>query len=260
VQVIGNIYNTTTGLITQQAFASPNNLQAGWGFWAWTVDPALLNGRGDGVNVTITIASLTPGSAMAPLLGPVVLVADPPAYHQPATQVPQGPALYIGLPTILGFVLLMAVGTYIWNRKSRRIGLGNIMSRSRHGYAVGMSRSQRVRLGGGRKDRLKEQGIHLMEREVPHQYRDAPEPTPRGPDSTGWLQEVPGRKGPRGADLRVDVSHSGVPRRDSDALGSLAGTPTEERSMDFGRRPPAGNNAFRAELERQDMDRQRGGF
>lgn len=57
-----------------------------------------------------------------------------------------------------------------------------------------------------------------------------------------------------------DVPEPGIARRDSDALGNLAGTPTIDRRMDFGR-PPASDrhggtaaavpNYFRDELKPQ---------
>lgn len=150
---------------------------------------------------------------------------------------------YIGLPAVLGLVVLMLIGTCVWNRKKRFIGLGNIMGRGRHGYGVGKSRAQRVLGGASRRRREKKEGIRLMEREVgaggEARFRDR-EAEAAGDDDgfAGWDQQVPGRTG------------IGAPRRDSDALGSLAGTPTEERRMEVGN-----GNAFRDEVRRQDRDR-----
>lgn len=103
-------------------------------------------------------------------------------------------------------------------------------------YKVGKSgRGMRARLGlGGRDKKVRAtERIQLMEREIHAEggevYRDLPDPADR-------------------------------PRRDSDALGSLAGTPTEDRRMDFGGREnsnsnQATGNAFRDELKRQENAR-----
>ncbi len=97
------------------------------------------------------------------------------------------------------------------NRKHRRIGLGNVMGR-RNGYGTGKSRSQRLGLS-----KKKAGAIQLRDQELTAEgvYRDAPA-------SGGNRHE----------------------RDDSDALGSLAGTPTEERT-----------NYFRDEMRLQEQHR-----
>lgn len=67
-------------------------------------------------------------------------------FHQPPTPAPHGQSLYIALPLIFAFIIVCVLGTFFWNRKHRRIGLGSIMGR-RKGYGVGKSREQR--LAGG---------------------------------------------------------------------------------------------------------------
>jgi hypothetical protein len=178
---------------------------------------------------------------MTPLQGPTVKVAKPAPYNQEHAKAPTGPALYIGLPTVLGFVVVMLVGTCWWNRSHRRIGLGSVMG-GRKGYGVGKSRRQRMFAGKGKK----EQGIRLMERDVT--------------GGEGYRDDVR-RERPRvnvGARAEgEDFDFGGFPRRDSDALGSLAGSPTDERHPDgFGRAPNTGSsNAFRDELNRQERER-----
>lgn len=242
VRITGSYFNSTTGSISSQAFSS-GSLAAAWSFYAWTVDSSLLSGSPNGVNISLTIVALTPGAAtMTPLQGPVVLVAKPKGYVQEKAKVPTGPALYIGLPTVLGFVVLILVGTCWWNRHHRRIGLGSVMGRG--GYGVGKSRTQRM-FGNGKKRERKEAGIRLMEREVAAgggsdaAYRDAPE-RPR---------VVTKHNTERGGEEAFDF---GVPRRDSDSLGSLAGSPTEER---FPPRGKESGNAFREEMTRQERER-----
>lgn len=187
---------------------------------------------GNPVNISVHMVTLVAGGkANDPIPGPRVLLTFPPAHKPKDVPAPAGPALYIGLPVILGFALLCIFGTLLWNKQQRRIGLGNIMSRGRGGYGVGKSARSRMGLGKNKKKAAAER-LQLMERELTadghHVYRDVPEP--------------------------------GIARRDSDALGSLAGTPTLDRRMDFGR-PPAsddhngpaasGSNYSRDELKPQ---------
>lgn len=230
VMVQGNYVNATTGDVTTQAFESAM-MAASWGFWSHTIDSGLMQGT-SGMNISLQIAALAhDGSASTIVKGPTVLVTNLPTYKPVQPKIPTGPALYIGLPTVAGFVILVIAGTCIWNRSKRRIGLGNVMSRSRHGYGVGKSSRSRMRLGG--KKKMAAERIQLMERELQAEggqvYRDVPD--------------------------RIEI-----PRRGSDALGSLVGTPTEERRMDFHRpgtregRERAGGerNFLREEMSWQD--------
>ena len=231
IKVIGFVYNSTSGIVTSDEAFSSSNMAAGWGFYQWALDGSVLTTRGAGaLNVTIKIATLNPAGW---LTGPTVLVTNKPIYRPPPTSPPTGPALYIGLPTIVGFAALLLIGTCIWNRKQRQIGLGNIMGRGRKGYGVGKSRAQR--LLGKRSRRNEDQGIRLMERDInaaPEEvYRDHVAPTKR----------------------EIDPIDVGIARRDSDALGSLAGTPTEDRQMELNRATKS--NAFRDELSRQHRER-----
>ncbi|KAK0735030.1 hypothetical protein B0T26DRAFT_632653 [Lasiosphaeria miniovina] len=223
VKIMG-FYNVNE---TDQAFSS-GNMAAAWGFYQWSVDKDLLTTKGaSDVNITLRIAALPIGAAAAVwVTGPTVRVTYPPGRFDHKTEPPSGPALYIGLPTVLGVIILLLCGTCYWNRHKRRIGLGNIMSRRRHGYGIGKSRRQRTKA-------TKEQAIHLMDR-----------------------QEVGGGIG--------GAVGEGRPRRDSDALGSLAGSPTEDRHFDdFIPRAGGGahdgncreGNAFRDELARQAKER-----
>ncbi|KAI1074863.1 hypothetical protein F5B20DRAFT_585873 [Whalleya microplaca] len=224
ILVVGNYLNETTGEITDQAFESPKTA-ASWGFWSYKIDSTLMKFQ-SAKNISLMLVSLhANGTDSEKMKGPTITVTNYPAYHPDTGKVPQGAALYIALPTVLGFIALCLVGTCLWHRKTRKIDIGNIMSRSRHGYGVG--KSARSRMGLGKKNKANER-IQLMEREVEADggevYRDEPD-RPR-PDR---------------------------PRRDSDALGSLAGTPTEDRRMDF--QHQGDRNAFRDELRRQNEGR-----
>jgi hypothetical protein len=234
VRLQASKHNTTTNAILGDPIDLTETKRANLGFAAWKIDGSLLAGLpggNSGINITLRLAynQIVGGNGVKELIGPTILVAYTPAYHPEPTKLPEGAALYIGLPTIAGVVLLCVIGTCIWNRKARQIGIGNVMSRSRHGYGVGKSRAQRlgarVRKSMGRG---KDHGaIQLVEREVPYeqQYRDAPER---------------GRTTERA-------------RRDSD-LGSLAGSPVGDRFRAQGV-SGGGRNVFREEMRRQDQDR-----
>jgi hypothetical protein len=135
--------------------------------------------------------------------GPILRVTNRPPnyYRQPLAKAPKGQDLYIALPVVFGFIILCLVGGFFWNKHARKIGLGNVMGR-RGGYGVGKSRRQRLGLG-----KKKSEAIQLREQEL----RTGPQYT-----------DNPDRRSPQHA------------RADSDALGSLAGTPTEERTNYFG--------------------------
>jgi hypothetical protein len=215
VLIQANYVNTSDG--GPQAFQSP--ITANYrGFYAWTIDKAWLKGQSWN-NVTLYLYPSNP-AANEPqsFTGPTVMVTNRPAqyYRQPKTPAPKGQTLYIALPTVFGAILLLVCGTHLWNRKNRQIGLGNVMGR-RKGYGTGKSRAQRLGLRKNKKDG----GIQLREQELTAggQYRDVPE-------------------------NRNTSRTAGHARADSDALGSLAGSPTEERT-----------NYFRDEMRRQEQSR-----
>ncbi|KAG9230169.1 hypothetical protein BJ875DRAFT_472945 [Amylocarpus encephaloides] len=203
VLIQANYVNQTDG--GKQAFQSPPTTNA-FGFYGWTIDKEWLRGL-DSNNVTLFFVPLNP-TAKEPqsFQGPTLEVTNRPKeyYHPPPTKLPSGAELYIALPTVFGFIVLCVVGGFFWNRSHRKIGLGNVMGR--RGYGVGKSRTQRLGLGRKKRDGA----ILLREQELRSgpQYTDTPE-----------QNDYPRARG-----------HA---RGDSDALGSLAGTPTEERTNYF---------------------------
>jgi hypothetical protein len=243
----GSYINETTGEIASQAFSS-DKIASGWSYYAWAVDSKLLQGK-SAKNITLFLNALDQdGNTTAKsYTGPTVLVTKPATYHQPAPKMPQGAALYIGLPTVLGFCVVMIFGVCLWNRQARKISIGNIMSRSRHGYGIAKGRARRM----GRRDR-KAHNIRLMDQLPEDQhYRDEPRDYPArggsGDDDDGWGQQHVHHR------PQSNNEFLGHARRDSDALGSLAGTPT---SASFpAAEPPQRGNAFREELERQHRER-----
>ncbi|KAE9368456.1 hypothetical protein N431DRAFT_347489 [Stipitochalara longipes BDJ] len=214
VIIVANYLNSSNG--GQVAFSSAMTGAAA-GFYVWTIEKGWLQGLGSN-NITLWINPLNPTDGEAHSLGGLNLeVTNKPVkyYHPPPTSAPTGQSLYIALPTVFGFIILCVCGGAIINRKHRKIGLGNVMGR-RNGYGVGKSRSQRLGLR-----KKKDGAIQLRDQELTAggQYRDAPLPQER---------ERP----------------FGHARADSDALGSLAGTPTEERT-----------NYFGDEMQRQERSR-----
>ncbi|KXJ86914.1 hypothetical protein Micbo1qcDRAFT_33120 [Microdochium bolleyi] len=272
VTISARYYNTSSKTTGDEAFRSPKNL-ATRGFWAFPIDSSLLR---DVLNPseTIMVQIITGKDGVAPapapasgsragdvmrrqldsanntmtIDGPVLTIAKPtgPVAEQHFT-VPTGAALYIGLPVVGGFILLCVVGVCLWNRKHRRIEIGNVMSRARHGYGAGKSARSRLRMGKSRK--FKEH-IQLRERELGLHHG--------GLHGQGVIS--PTAPSPIYRDQSPPLPSPGRMRRDRDEedLGSLAGTPVEDRRMNFdgGRAdgPPTGN-VFRDEMRRQKTEK-----
>ncbi|KAJ9645907.1 hypothetical protein H2199_002950 [Coniosporium tulheliwenetii] len=109
--------------------------------------------------------------------GPEVSLQHEPPRHAP-NQSTGGKidktGLMIGLPVALGFVLFVVVGLWFGMRKTRRIGLGSVMGRGKHGYGSRKSRRQRM-------DLRKKSDVLLQERELGARepaYRDEAPPRP----------------------------------------------------------------------------------
>ncbi|CAM1504109.1 Fc.00g017000.m01.CDS01 [Cosmosporella sp. VM-42] len=189
---------------------------AKWGFWPFPIQSSYLKGTDH--NITLTLLSNEKHSAAKNTSASIWLnLAKAPLPKSKDPKVPEGRTLTIALPTVFGAIIVLLIGGCLWNRKTRKIDIGNIMSRSRHGYS---GRSTR-RMFRGRKDN----GIQLDTHSVspPAEYRDE-------------FTDAPPR-----------------PRRDSDALGSLAGSPIDPHFQQQG--TTGGRNAFRDEMRRQELER-----
>jgi hypothetical protein len=166
-------------------------------------------------NLTITLVTSVRGSKAkneTEVALPVVLQKHLPPEDRPGS-VPKGQTLYIALPAVFGSIILLVVGGCLWNRKTRRIQLGNVMGRNR-GY-TGRSTRRMFR------SRNKNPDINLDVRPI------------------------------GGGEYRDDDPYRA--RRESDeGLGSLAGTPVEDRFREDG---TVGGNAFRDEIARQERQR-----
>ena len=230
VVALNYVDNEGGGSQAWQSAKTQNN----FGFVSVTMDAAWLNGNPTN-NLSFSLIQLDTTADARPntLPGPTVMLGPKPAKHLapgPPTPPPNKLGLLVGLPVSLGAVVLMLCGLCVLMRKTRKIGLGNVMGR-RKGYGAAKSRRQRTRTA------RKSGAIRLGEDDgrrtpvVGAGFED--EPT-RGVELSSRRGGLPGP--------------ALGPARDT-SLGSLAGSPTEE---DFGDDERAGrSNAFRDEIERQ---------
>ncbi|KAK6215034.1 hypothetical protein QIS74_08053 [Colletotrichum tabaci] len=207
-----------------------------WGYYAWHISKNLIHAGQENATIELLMSYTIDNIAQKDITGPRVVVARRPQFHPATSRMPKGAELYIALPTVFGVVILAVIGGCLWNRRARQIGIGNVMSRSRHGYGVGKSRAQR--LGA----RVRQSVFPRSRKDRGIQLRQQREMSPDG----GYVYR----------DEPLDSQHqqqpAGRPRRDSDALGSLAGSPTSTHFPDHGAQ---GGNAFREELRRQERER-----
>jgi hypothetical protein len=214
VEVQGDYVNATGG---DQAYGS--NLTANAvGAVAMTVDKEWLQGKSSN-NITLFLFAIS--AALGDnnrAQGPTLMVTNRPAdyYRQEPAKAPGKKELYIALPIVFAFIIICVIGGYFWNRKTRKIGLGNVMGR-KGGYGSRKSKAQRM--GLGKKNKAAEIQLREQELTADGQFKDM------GPPK---------------------IHIQGHTRGDSDALGSLAGSPTKE-----------GTNYFREEIKRQGKEQNR---
>ncbi|SPO07637.1 uncharacterized protein DNG_10332 [Cephalotrichum gorgonifer] len=139
---------------------------ARYGVYAWKVPNSALLHKNP-TNVTLVLHTMYKDSddedaeyKTVEYVGPTVLLAQKPPFRSKGTQKPEGDELYIALPIVGVFIILMIFGTCIWNRKARRIGLGNIAFRSRRGYGAGRKRGKKF--GRGSKKAAKNEEAAVM--------------------------------------------------------------------------------------------------
>ncbi|KAK0748289.1 hypothetical protein B0T21DRAFT_389201 [Apiosordaria backusii] len=162
VKIIG--FYLTPESDTHQAFDS-GEISCAWGFYQWPITQDLINanplwnekpGNKDKhfkantpTTITLRMAALPEdGSAAEWHQGPTVQIIKPkkiPNKSDGRKHPADDQVLYVALPTVSVFVLLIVVSTLCCNRGVRRIDLGNVMSRSR--------RSERGTVGRNRRDR-----------------------------------------------------------------------------------------------------------
>ncbi|KAL2106762.1 hypothetical protein VUR80DRAFT_6232 [Thermomyces stellatus] len=139
-----------------------------YGVYGWKPPKSVLHGR-EPANVTIVMRTYYKDSddedaqyKSYEYVGPTVVVENKkgPAYKG-ATK-PENQELYVALPIISIAVVLVVGGVFWYNRNLRRIGLGNVMSRERHGY--GLRRSRKKLFGKGtRMGARSEEMAHMLD-------------------------------------------------------------------------------------------------
>lgn len=208
---------------------------ADWGVYALKISKKYLKGPRPH-NITLTLlGGDSQSDGVDKVTDPIPLVLD--QHRAPAEDDNkiENRDIVIALPVVFGSIIFLLIGICIWNRKTRRIDVGNIMGRSNRGYTG--RRVRRLFRGGDkhgdpRGELLGAGSIRLEDRAHTsplYEYSDYTDPTaPPPPPPPG--------------------------RRDSD-LGSLAGSPVTPGFRD---EDTSGANAFRDELRRQEDERRAG--
>ncbi|KAM0342692.1 hypothetical protein ACHAPU_009303 [Fusarium lateritium] len=176
-----DIYNSTSKGWEKYKEFTDAAVPAAWGYWPFYADSAYIKVNH---NISITLYSNSNNSLERTKSSTLFLSLIDQDYPEKAKEkLPQGQTLVIALPVVFGSLLLLIVGGYLWNRKTRHIGLGNISSRSRHGYT---GRAKR-RIFGAR-----DNGIQLdSSAPPPGEYRDAPQRARADSDGLGSLAGSP---------------------------------------------------------------------
>lgn len=163
---------------TDQAFAT-DYMSSGWGYYEWKVKKNLFSPKvykkQQAVNVTLGFGVKNHNDHRVHFIrGPTVTITRTRRFHQHKNELPNGAALYIGIPAIVGFVLLVSCGTCLMNRKLRRIGVGSVMGRGTRYNLLGKSKKKGL---FGKKN--KDESIRLMDRDEfevdDRDYRQTPD-------------------------------------------------------------------------------------
>jgi hypothetical protein len=195
-----------------------------WGFFPFQLTSSHLADKDPNhrfTNASITLVSSFEGSDNKNSTERLFVTLSSPQLPEAEPTTPlDNQTLYIALPAALGGALLIVLGLFFWHRRTRKLGLGNVMGRGRNGYNSSRTRRMFRRGAGAKTDGaiqldLRDPGEPLYE------YHDNPQP-PRM-------------------------------RRGSDDLGSLAGSPVVNSFSQSG--TTDGRNAFRDEMDRQHQQR-----
>lgn len=124
-----------------------------YGVFGWKPPKNVLHGR-EPANVTLIMRTYYKDSddedaqfKNYEYVGPTVLVEKKPGPGYKGMTKPENQELYIALPVISIAVLTVVLGIFCYNRNLRRIGVGNVMSRKRHGF--GLRKSNKKLFGRG---------------------------------------------------------------------------------------------------------------
>ncbi|KAI9805979.1 MAG: hypothetical protein M1825_000593 [Sarcosagium campestre] len=235
-----NYANTSSSFAGREAWHSEKTPN-GYGFASMTMDAAWLKDRKRN-NLTILAQEIENDAAGVAgkstwHVGPTVSLTTPPVQHyppSPETPPPTKLGLMVGLPIALASVFIIMCGLAWGMRKTRRLGVGNVMGR-RRGYGVGKSRRQRLR------------GIRLDDTvTAPTGSRAADDLEGRdkaAASSLGGFRDEPVGGGVGGGTVRG--------RERDDSLGSLADAVGAHH--DYSDEPPRERtNTFRDEVARQE--------
>lgn len=203
----------------EEAFTSPMRYNASSGFAVFDAKDLMSGTGNNGTGLNLTLVPYFDNNrdeltkfTLAPILVNVVTPLGRPQ-NQGGTPLPKGAGLYIGIPVAFGAVILLVCGGCWWNRKTRRIDLGNIVKRSRRGYS---GRKERRRMFDA--TRPEDGGIQLHDNDNDFDahdhgfsapaYRDAPDQS--SPVDGSFQQQ--GTTGGRNA-FRDEVARQNEERR-----------------------------------------------
>ncbi|KAL6863090.1 hypothetical protein ACO1O0_003334 [Amphichorda felina] len=200
-----------------------DRVPAEWGFLPLKINKKFIKGSSPH-NITLTLMVADKGSsAINETSDAIPLFLEKRKVPEHESSHIEHEDLIIALPITVGVVLFLLIGIFLWNRKTRRIQIGNVMSRARH----------RVRRGRGYTGRKARKLFNRDAEAGAIRLGDRSQSPPLYEYSDHVVHDPPQR-----------------PRRDSD-LGSLAGspvTPTFQHQDTVG----SSGNTFRDELRRQD--------
>ncbi|KLP02986.1 uncharacterized protein Y057_9789 [Fusarium fujikuroi] len=177
-----DLYNRTSEKWVKYKEFTDSAVPAAWGYWPFDVKQDYM--KYSPYNISITLYSNSNNSLEKTKSSSLYLNLNDQNFPEKSHEkLPEGQTLTIALPVVFGSLFLLVVGGFLWNRKTRRIGLGNISSRSRHGYT---GRAKR-RIFGAR-----DNGIQLdTSVPPPGEYRDAPQRARADSDGLGSLAGSP---------------------------------------------------------------------
>ncbi|KAF4949885.1 hypothetical protein FSARC_13354 [Fusarium sarcochroum] len=177
-----DLYNTTSKSWEKYKEFTDSAVPAAWGYWPFDAKKEYM--KYSPYNISLTLYSNSNNSLEKSKSSSLYLNLIDEDFPEKANEkAPTGRSLTIALPVVFGSILLLLIGGFLWNRKTRRIGLGNISSRSRHGYT---GRAKRRIFGA------KDNGIQLdTAMPPPGEYHDAPQRVRADSDGLGSLAGSP---------------------------------------------------------------------
>lgn len=118
-----------------------------YGVYGWKPPKNVLHGR-EPTNVTLVLRTWYKDSddedaefKSNEYIGPTLLINNKMGPTLQGVTRPQNQELYIALPILTFVAVLLIGGTFCYNRSIRRIDVGNVMSRKRHGHGLRKSRT-----------------------------------------------------------------------------------------------------------------------